>query len=501
MRSLTMKRNQFLGLLGLSLLSAVLPGFVDCSRAEVVLLPPGATIAGKTIGEWSANWWQWAAALAPPGDPFTDTNGQYAGVNQSGPVFFLAGSPGGSNRRQFEVPANAYVLVPLVVSEWSQLELGFSQTAAQIRQAAQEQANNIDSLHASFDGAPISQTSLFTHREVSPDFTFVAVANNRVGISGVGPSGIAVADGYFLILGPLTPGIHVLNYGGGASAFGVSVNETDTILVVEPPGANVAGKTIGEWSTNWWQWAAALAPPGDPFTDTTGAFANVNQSGPVFFMAGSPGGVNRRNFDVPANTYLLVPLLVGELSQLELGFTQTAAQIRQAAQQQANNIDSLHAAFDGIPISQAALFTHREVSPDFDFVAVANNQVGIFAVGELGIAVADGYFLMLDPLKPGTHVLNYGGGASAFGISIDETDTITVAPPMVLSTQPIGNQLILSWPYVPGFKLQSTTNLTPPVIWIDSPIWPAATNSGSGFISMVAIAMSGPAQFYRLWKP
>jgi hypothetical protein len=64
---------------------------------------------------------------------------------------------------------------------------------------------------------------------------------------------------------------------------------------------------------------------------------------------------------------------------------------------------------------------------------VLNNQVGIFAVGNSGVAVADGYFLMLAPPSSGVHVLRYGGGATAFGISLDETDTITVPPPLVLS--------------------------------------------------------------------
>src|SRR5262249_6924837 len=155
---------------------------------------------------------------------------------------------------------------------------------------------------------------------------------------------------------------------------------------------------------------------GDPFTDTTGQYANVNQSGPVFFLAGSDGGSMIRHFHVPAHPYILVPLLVGELSQLELGFDKTAAYIRQAAQQQANQIDSLHATLDGVPVAQTNLFAHRETSPDFNFNAVFNNQVGINAVGFSGIAVADGYFLMLAPLMPGTHTLNYGGGIT--GVSL-----------------------------------------------------------------------------------
>ncbi|MCW5551687.1 MAG: immunoglobulin domain-containing protein [Verrucomicrobiae bacterium] len=209
-------------------------GMVGPLQAGVVVESPGAIIAGKTIGEWTAAWWQWAVALSPPGDPFTDTTGEFAGVNQSGPVFFLAGSPDGSRGRQFQVPSDKYILVPLLAGEWSQLELGFDKSAAEIRQAAQQQADQINSLHATLDGAVISQATLFTHREASPDFSFVAAAGNSVNVPP-GDSGVAVADGYFLMLAPLSPGTHVLSYGGGASSLGISISETDTITAVGPP--------------------------------------------------------------------------------------------------------------------------------------------------------------------------------------------------------------------------------------------------------------------------
>jgi hypothetical protein len=264
-------------------------------------------------------------------------------------------------------------------------------------------------------------------------------------------------------------------------------------VVLEPPGAIVAGKSIAAWSTNWWRWAAALAPPGDPFTDTTGQFANVNQSGPVFFSAGSPGGSRSRHFRVPADTYVLVPLLVGEYSQLELGFGNTADQVRQAAQQQANQIDSLHAILDGVPISQTVLFTHRETSPDFNFYAVYNNQVGINASGNSGIAVADGYFLMIDPLTPGTHTLNYGGGASTLGALADETDVISIPPsPIPLYFQRVNNTLVLTWTNA-AFSLQRANDINGPYTTLG-----AISNGVSLLTSPYTNTLTFGPEFFRL---
>jgi hypothetical protein len=240
-----MKRNQFLGLLGLSLVSAVLLGYVECSRSEVIVLPPGSTVAGKTIAEWSTNWWRWAVALAPPGDPFTDPTGEYASVNQSGAVFFLAGSPGGSRSRSFTIPSNTYVLMPLLVGEVSQLEIGFDKTEADVTQAAKNQADLIDSLHATFDGTAIDQGTLFTHREVSPAFGFFAVAGNLVNVPA-GASGIAVADGYFLMLDPLSAGTHLLNYGAGLSLYGIYIDETDTITAIVPVAPTIITQPVSQ---------------------------------------------------------------------------------------------------------------------------------------------------------------------------------------------------------------------------------------------------------------
>jgi alpha-tubulin suppressor-like RCC1 family protein len=64
-----------------------------------------------------------------------------------------------------------------------------------------------------------------------------------------------------------------------------------------------------------------------------------------------------------------------------------------------------------------------------------------------------------------------------------------------LNARPNGNKLLLSWPTnAAGFTLQSTLDLTPPVVWLDSTSVPAVI--GAHFT--LTNSTSGGARFYRL---
>jgi hypothetical protein len=68
-----------------------------------------------TYGAWEGVWWQWALKAAIDANPILDTTGEYAGTNQSGQVFFLAGTfGGGALVRTVDVPAGKALLIPIV---------------------------------------------------------------------------------------------------------------------------------------------------------------------------------------------------------------------------------------------------------------------------------------------------------------------------------------------------------------------------------------------------
>ena len=189
----------------------------------------------------------------------------------------------------------------------------------------------------------------------------------------------------------------------------------------------VAGQTIDAWTADWWQWAYGQSMPNDAFTDPTGAFAGINQSGPVFFVAGTTGGSATRSFTIPTDKFLLIPLINSSSSEAFLGGSPSEADLRIDAAFIINHVDSLFAVIDGAVVPEAELFGHRELSPLFNFVAATNNPF-FHPVRPSGNAVSDGYWLMLQPLGLGTHTISFGGGVSSFGFTVEVTDTINVVP-------------------------------------------------------------------------
>lgn len=182
----------------------------------------------------------------------------------------------------------------------------------------------------------------------------------------------------------------------------------DAAVTALAPHSTVAGKSIGEWSAAWWQWAFSRGPVDNPFTDGTQAAADNGQAGPVYFLAGTAGGTATRSFNVPADKYLLVPLINAECSDLE-GNGTTDQKLRDCANGLIGPVDGLTA--NGIVFSGSA-FDYRESSPGtFSFTAVPGNALFV-APGTASMAVADGYYMMLAPVGPGPQTIEYGGMVS-----------------------------------------------------------------------------------------
>jgi hypothetical protein len=62
---------------------------------------------------------------------------------------------------------------------------------------------------------------------------------------------------------------------------------------VFPSKGVIAGETVAQWTEARWEWAVNTPSATSPLTDTTGAFANVNNLGPVFLCRATADTLNR----------------------------------------------------------------------------------------------------------------------------------------------------------------------------------------------------------------
>src|SRR5215212_1956031 len=107
--------------------------------------------------------------------------------------------------------------------------------------------------------------------------------------------------------------------------------------VVLPPDAEVAGLSLAEWETRWWQWFESLPEASNPSLDKTGERCSYGQSGPVFFLASAPASVER-TCTVPRGATLLVPVIDAECSTVEPPpfFARDEAELRACAVEAVN---------------------------------------------------------------------------------------------------------------------------------------------------------------------
>jgi hypothetical protein len=222
-------RRSIVAMVGI-VLGLMLP--MRMARADFTIIPPTQTIYGLTYGQWSAKWWQWALSIPSPINPILDPTGTYAGVGQSNPVWFLAGTFGGSAERWVTVPPESALFFPILNTVWVTVRyLGDPPFAVRGAEQAARDAIAVhpdtDILQLEIDGRRVR--NLTSYRVRSPVFTSFLPDDNLFGIrSGNYPD--CVADGYWIMLAPLSTGQHTIHFRGeNASGFVTEVTYHVTV--------------------------------------------------------------------------------------------------------------------------------------------------------------------------------------------------------------------------------------------------------------------------------
>lgn len=192
-------------------LTVLLPLTVLAQNQNPGVLPPQSAPHGLTYGEWSAKWWKWAVEPPPAQNPLIDMTGANCAVGQSGHVWFLAGTSGGTVTRICTIPHGQMLFFPIGNAFCAGDGIPF----ADERACATAFAAGFSNFAAEVDGVPIKGLNVGLlanpYRALSPEFDLVLSADN-IFSAPAGTYAPGAADGVYLMLAPLKPGPHKIHF-------------------------------------------------------------------------------------------------------------------------------------------------------------------------------------------------------------------------------------------------------------------------------------------------
>ena len=204
------------------------------------------------------------------------------------------------------------------------------------------------------------------------------------------------------------------------SACGSKDSDQPAIHLVDPKDAY--GMSYAEWAVDWVRYVNSVSPPecSNPLMSETGADCGLYQDekSPAFFLVGNFGGVSiRKQCAAPAGKALFFPLIVawGDNVGVPTDMLLSDDDIKAYIQSTFDLIlvDSLQLSVDGQSLDDLA---SGAVGPTPYTLQLAPQANAYYCMGAEDVAgefpgYTSGYWAMLPPLEPGSHVLQFGGSA------------------------------------------------------------------------------------------
>jgi hypothetical protein len=187
------------------------------SNPNPQVFPPNSNPYGNTYGEWSARWWQWTFSIPAATNPLFDETGAHCAEGQSGQVWFLPGSFGGTFDRACTVPPGKALFFPILnvafgaaVGDCEPTKPGVPCDVTTLRTDAAAALDSV-TIEASRDGVPLH--NLTDYRVQSPVFSVTLPEGNFLDVLS-GTYTPMISDGYWLMIAPPSAGAHTIHFKG-----------------------------------------------------------------------------------------------------------------------------------------------------------------------------------------------------------------------------------------------------------------------------------------------
>jgi len=180
-----------------------------------------------------------------------------------------------------------------------------------------------------------------------------------------------------------------------------------------------AGDSDKELSAQWWQWALTIPASVNPLKELTdvGSICMVGQRGPVWFLAGTlfSGGTFSRKCSVPEGLEIYLPVanavqvntpgICGQTDPL------TVPEMRANAAAFVDGVTKMTVTLNGTAVKSIRRVRSEPfvvaLPVDNVFVDPCGGKPEDSPAGVYSPGVDDGYYVKLEGLKPGSHILQF----------------------------------------------------------------------------------------------
>ena len=187
---------------------------------------------GLSYKELLAQWWQWGLSIPQSASPLMDATGENAFTGQRGKIWFLSGNNGGVDEREITIPADTPLFIPILTNLFFDDGTYGPVSEAEVRAYLDDFAASATTLELSINHQPLPRAAIY---HVQSNVFTTAFPEHNIFAGFDIPKGIydiSLADGYFVMLKPLSVGTHVIKMRGETADFSSYV---EYYICVLPP--------------------------------------------------------------------------------------------------------------------------------------------------------------------------------------------------------------------------------------------------------------------------
>jgi hypothetical protein len=216
-----------IAVVALALLVVTVPIAGAAGNPNPRVIPPNSRVQGLTYGGWMAKWWQYAFSLPASENPIVGATDPASTVQFVGNVGLVLADSVAQEQLTLTVPVGTKLFLEVLGSECSTLEEAPFDGGNEAGLIESAQALLPVDLEGSIDG--VALRNLGAYIRLSPLYRFTLPDDNILGVAA--GSGQSVASGAYLMLAPLTPGVHMIHLHGYIPLVDFTADRTIEVFV------------------------------------------------------------------------------------------------------------------------------------------------------------------------------------------------------------------------------------------------------------------------------